>query len=86
LGTLFYLGNPGQVNAIRDDLEQDSGMKVNTGSRMTRNSFKRIRNCVRLRRNDFHGQQWQPPLEGEDQLASEEIVRAQDQRSSSIEV
>jgi hypothetical protein len=67
-------------------------MKVNTGSAMKPNSFRLIPE-PRSASPDFHklngaGQHngRQPPLEREDQLASKEIVRAQDQRSSSIEV
>ena len=95
-------GIRGKMNAIpgwfrtvfRDNLEQDSGMKVNTGAAMKPNSFRQIRNRVRLPRNYFHRHvvaldnimAGSLPFEREDQLASQKIVRAQDQRSSSIEV
>jgi hypothetical protein len=69
-------------------------MKANTSSAMKPNGFRPIPEGIRLRRNDFHRQvaaldntmTGSLPSKGEDQLASQEIVRAQDQRSSSIEV
>lgn len=80
---------------FRDDLEQDSGMKVNTGSGLKANSLRAdpgtafgfagmisTRQIAALDNTMANSL----PLEREDELASQEIVRAQDQRSSSIEV
>ena len=69
-------------------------MKANTGSGMKPNSFRPIPQLRSASRNDFHRHvvaldntmAGNLPLEREDQLASQEIVRAQDQRSSSIDV
>ena len=68
-------------------------MKANTGSAMKPNSFEPTPELRSASPEDFHklsgaGQHngSSLPFKREDQLASEEIVRAQDQRSSSIEV